>query len=327
MKEFLETHKLEYLQQAITYGKEHPYKNSEYKGKIPEIIEIVKANKYNNPGTGVVTLDSDKHNVVYLFDHSADKELADNLNKGDGAGIRKAYNIENLSENDIREFARNISSYYRNSEGTIRSRLQKLGISSEHLPGIDIDAAIQGGIRDNVEMVDKTGESVRQTFKDRGSINSRKNQGVLPFMTPQGEIYGFVDKEGNIYIDETVISSEHLIHEYTHLWDRVVQQRNPRLWQRGVELMKQTPLWNETLNDANYGRKWQSMNLTQERLDNLIASEVHARFTGRTRKTISTSRNKKRRKENCATENSTYLRSDFGARDLRLRHTGEKGIR
>ena len=46
MKEFLETHKLEYLQQAITYGKEHPYKNSEYKGKIPEIIEIVKANKY-----------------------------------------------------------------------------------------------------------------------------------------------------------------------------------------------------------------------------------------------------------------------------------------
>lgn len=157
--------------------------------------------------------------------------------------------------------------------------------------------------------------------------NTESQEVKQTFTTSNGEIYGFVDKKGNIYIEETVISSEHLIHEYTHLWDRVVQQRNPRLWQRGVELMKQTSLWNETLNDANYGRKWQSMNLTQERLDNLIASEVHARFTGGTRKTISTSRNKKRRKENCATENSTYLRSDFGARSFRLRHTGEKGIR
>lgn len=44
--------------------------------------------------------------------------------------------------------------------------------------------------------------------------------------------------------------------------------------------MKQTSLWNEILNDANYGKQWQSMNLPQEKLDNLIASEVHARFTG-----------------------------------------------
>ena len=44
--------------------------------------------------------------------------------------------------------------------------------------------------------------------------------------------------------------------------------------------MKQTSLWNEILNDANYGKTWQSMNLSQEKLDNLIASEIHARFTG-----------------------------------------------
>ena len=100
------------------------------------------------------------------------------------------------------------------------------------------------------------------------------------FTTPQGEVYGFVDKEGNIYLDETKISPEHPIHEYTHLWDRTVQQKNPKLWQQGVELMKQPSLWNEILNDANYGKTWQSMNLSQEKLDNLIASEIHARFTG-----------------------------------------------
>ncbi len=40
------------------------------------------------------------------------------------------------------------------------------------------------------------------------------------FTTPEGEVYGFVDKLGRIYLDETVISPEHPIHEYTHLWDR-----------------------------------------------------------------------------------------------------------
>jgi hypothetical protein len=39
------------------------------------------------------------------------------------------------------------------------------------------------------------------------------------FMTPSGEIYGFVDKNDNIYLDENIISLEHPIHEYTHLWD------------------------------------------------------------------------------------------------------------
>ena len=105
-------------------------------------------------------------------------------------------------------------------------------------------------------------------------------KGMETFTTPQGEVYGFVDKEGNIYLDETKISPEHPIHEYTHLWDRTVQKKNPKLWQRGVELMKQTSLWNEILNDENYGKLWQAQNFTQEKLDNLIASEVHARFTG-----------------------------------------------
>ena len=37
----------------------------------------------------------------------------------------------------------------------------------------------------------------------------------------------------------------------------------------------------EILNDEHYGKLWQSMNLPQEKLDSLIASEIHARFTGK----------------------------------------------
>ena len=73
---------------------------------------------------------------------------------------------------------------------------------------------------------------------------------IEKFQTPQGELYGFVDKDGKMYLDETVISPEHPIHEYTHLWDRAVQQKNPELWNRGVELM----LFVRTLMKIGYTR-------------------------------------------------------------------------
>ena len=104
----------------------------------------------------------------------------------------------------------------------------------------------------------------------------------LPFLiTPEGEIYGFADPKGDLYFDEDNVSPNVQIHEYTHLWDRAVAQRNPKLWKRGVDLMKQTSLWNEVLNDANYGQKWKAMKgMTPEKMESLIASEVHSRLTG-----------------------------------------------
>ena len=120
-------------------------------------------------------------------------------------------------------------------------------------------------------------------------VSERENHRVLldgdylPFFTTtDGEIYGFVTPEGEIYLDENVISPEHPIHEYTHLWDRAVAKKNPKLWKKGIELMKQTDLWSEILLDKNYGQKWViDPNLSDEQLDFLIASEVHARLVGK----------------------------------------------
>ena len=42
------------------------------------------------------------------------------------------------------------------------------------------------------------------------------------FKTRNGQVYGYATPEGAIYLDENIISPEHPIHEYTHLWDRVV---------------------------------------------------------------------------------------------------------
>lgn len=119
-----------------------------------------------------------------------------------------------------------------------------------------------------------------QEIKDKIRRKEVEESDLPFFKTPNGEVYGFVDKEGNIYLDENIISPEHPIHEYTHLWDRALQKTNSKLWNRGVELMKQTSLWKTIEEDANYGVKWKNENLSQEELDNRIASEVHARFVG-----------------------------------------------
>lgn len=82
-------------------------------------------------------------------------------------------------------------------------------------------------------------------------------------------------------IDKNKIRPEHPIHEYTHIWDRVVALKNPSLWIRGVELMKQFDggkLWNEIANSEFYGKKWSNMSDAQREF--MIASEVHARLVG-----------------------------------------------
>lgn len=104
----------------------------------------------------------------------------------------------------------------------------------------------------------------------------------LPFfLTPSGEVYGFVAPNDDIYLDETVISPEHPIHEYTHMWDRTVAEKNSNLWKKGVELMKQIPLWEQIENNPNYGQRWRVMSdMTADRFEFLVASEVHSRLVG-----------------------------------------------
>lgn len=63
---------------------------------------------------------------------------------------------------------------------------------------------------------------------------------------------------GEIYLDETKLSPEVPLHEYTHLWDNAVKKINPELWNRGIELMKQTSLWQQIAQDENYGKKWEA---------------------------------------------------------------------
>ncbi|WP_257606391.1 hypothetical protein, partial [Gabonia massiliensis] len=59
-----------------------------------------------------------------------------------------------------------------------------------------------------------------------------------------GIIYG-ATAGGKLYLNGSALNPETPLHEYTHLWDTACQNINPELWRRGVELMKQTPLWEQ----------------------------------------------------------------------------------
>ena len=91
----------------------------------------------------------------------------------------------------------------------------------------------------------------------------------VAFLRDGAVVYGAA-VGGKIYLNAERLNPNTPIHEYTHLWDKACAKSNPELWNRGVELMKQTSLWKEVENDPNYA------GLDEEG----IASEVHARLTG-----------------------------------------------
>lgn len=89
--------------------------------------------------------------------------------------------------------------------------------------------------------------------------------------TPHGVVYGWA-VGGEVYLNRDAMNPETPLHEYTHLWDAMVQREKPELWQRGKELMKETPLWDEVRDDPAYS------NIRDD--EDAVASEVHSRLTG-----------------------------------------------
>ncbi len=114
----------------------------------------------------------------------------------------------------------------------------------------DGDAALDGR---QYKTWNNQGTSDGQSTGDNGQTISTAedwNRDVQLLRTPSGEVYGFV-YQGEIYMDETKLDPQVPIHEYTHIWDEAVMQSNPRLWERGKRLLRDSNnetlrnLWNE----------------------------------------------------------------------------------
>ncbi|HOD26224.1 MAG TPA: hypothetical protein PKO00_02435 [Bacteroidales bacterium] len=118
-------------------------------------------------------------------------------------------------------------------------------------------------------------EFIEAYNEDAGDINTtqfftrsdhtEKGKGGAPI------VYGWTEN-GKVYLVKENLNPETPIHEYSHIWDIALQENNRELWKHGVELLKQTKLWDEVKNDPNYSHL---------KTDDQIASEVKARLTGK----------------------------------------------
>ena len=87
--------------------------------------------------------------------------------------------------------------------------------------------------------------------------------------TADGEVYGLV-KDGRIYLDPKVATSETAVHEYTHLWGDMLRRKDAEQWSRTVKELKNSVLWEEV------------KELYPElKTDDEIADEVLSTFSGR----------------------------------------------
>ena len=97
-----------------------------------------------------------------------------------------------------------------------------------------------------------------------------RTDGMQRFLrTADGEVYGLV-KDGRIYLDPKVATSETAVHEYTHLWGDMLRRKDSEQWNHTVKELKNSVLWEEV------------KELYPElKTDDEIADEVLSTFSGR----------------------------------------------
>ncbi len=103
-------------------------------------------------------------------------------------------------------------------------------------------------------------------------------KGAENLVSSSGELYGAVFPDGTIWFDDTVINASTPIHEFTHVFNRMIQDANPELWNRIVETAKSTKLWNEIQKDPNYKKQFSGKK--GKDLTNSVANEIWAWITG-----------------------------------------------
>ena len=97
-----------------------------------------------------------------------------------------------------------------------------------------------------------------------------RTDGVQRFLrTAGGEVYGLV-KDGRIYLDPKVATSETAVHEYTHLWGDMLRRKDSEQWSHTVKELKNSVLWEEV-----------KESYPELKTDDEIADEVLSTFSGR----------------------------------------------
>ena len=122
----------------------------------------------------------------------------------------------------------------------------------------------------NFHVSSENKDEMKKWLEEQGYTITEKE--VTQYMkNDNGLTYGFVHN-GKIYLNSELMNSNAAVHEYTHLWDAYTQKTNPELWNKGLNLFKDTKYWNEVISDPNY------QDIKDD--ENLVLSEIHSRICG-----------------------------------------------
>ena len=101
----------------------------------------------------------------------------------------------------------------------------------------------------NTELTAQANKSSNSSAKVKENSESPKESEKIS--DSKGVVYGWTDGE-TIYLNEETINPDSPIHEYTHLWAKALQKRDPKTWNEIKGMLKETPVWDQVLNDKDY---------------------------------------------------------------------------
>lgn len=184
--------------------------------------------------------------------------------------------------------------FYLNWAGRIDMWIEKLGISEDEYERYDMATGRDayrylesklGGAKEASDYLSDhgyVGISYPAQYRSGGRSDGARNYVIfnennakivdrIEFLRePDGTVYG-ATVGGKIYLNRERLNPNTPIHEYTHLWFSALEKANPELYKRGVELMRQLPIWEEVKTDPNYA---------ELSGDDAIASECLSRLVG-----------------------------------------------
>lgn len=117
----------------------------------------------------------------------------------------------------------------------------------------------------------------------REEVNAKETVEFL--REPDGTVYG-ATVGGKIYLNQEHLNPNTPIHEYTHLWFSALEKANPELYKRGVELMRQLPIWEEVKTDPNYANLSGDDAIASECLSRLVGDKGAEKLTEQTKKAM-----------------------------------------
>ena len=241
-----------------TLAKKYEEKSSRLRNLLNDIAEAVGA-KQRGSGSKYVTMEARNGKIVTirLSNHNASVRNFDNNGEPEGVSIVVAGTPNNGVENNGN--AHVVEFFYRAQD--LRS--------ADGKPLVNIIRSVEQMLYSG-EYKDTTGlASVQEVNAE--TLREMEGQPMF-FRTEEGEVYGFT-KDGKIYIDPKVATSETPIHEYSHLWAQALRKANPQAWKRLKEEMKA----------VEGGRLWEYVKSKYPELEqeDELMEEVFAHYSGR----------------------------------------------